>query len=84
MKKRIINSIMIAVIAIVTGYNVYQSKTTPQAMTDIMLANVEALAELEDFSNAGIDWRGHAYDQKNQCCARSIPSAICSGKYKGC
>lgn len=38
---------MIAAVAIFAGYNVYQSNANTREMSDIMLANVEALADNE-------------------------------------
>lgn len=48
MKKNFIKSTMIAVVAIFAGYNVYQSNVNTIEMSDIMLANVEALADNEN------------------------------------
>ena len=47
MKKNIIKSTVIAAVAIFAGYNVYQSNVNTIEMSDIMLANVEALADNE-------------------------------------
>ena len=44
MKKNIIKSTMIAVVAIFAGYNVYQSNMNSNELSDVMLANLEALA----------------------------------------
>ena len=48
MKKNFIKSTMIAAVAIFAGYNVYQSNVNAREMSDIMLANVEALAQTEN------------------------------------
>ena len=40
MKKNIIRNILIATIAIVTGFNVYQSNVNNEEMSDIVLENV--------------------------------------------
>lgn len=53
MKKNIIRNILIATIAIVTGFNVYQSNVNNEEMSDIVLENVEALAQSEGFIDDG-------------------------------
>ena len=45
MKKNIIKSTMIAAVAIFAGYNVYQANVKTEELSDIMMANVEALAQ---------------------------------------
>lgn len=44
MKKNIIRNTLIATIAIVAGFNVYQSNVNNEEMSDTVLANIEALA----------------------------------------
>ena len=51
MKKNIIKTTMIAVVAIFAGYNVYQSNMNSNELSDVMLANVEALADNEAGAN---------------------------------
>ena len=51
MKKNIIKSAMIAVVAIFAGYNMYQSNMNSKNLSDVMLANVEALAQDENNKN---------------------------------
>ena len=53
MKKNIIKTTMIAVVAIFAGYNVYQSNMNSNELSDVMLANVEALAQSEGFVDDG-------------------------------
>jgi len=53
MKKTIIRSIALAALAIVAGYNVYQSNVKTNDLSDLALANVEALANLEGFVFVG-------------------------------
>lgn len=43
MKKKIFAILIVAVVAVFAGYNVYQSQKG-EMMSDLMLANVEALA----------------------------------------
>lgn len=53
MKKNIIRTICIAAVAIVAGYNVYQSHVEIEEMSELMLANIEALAQNEGFVDDG-------------------------------
>ena len=53
MKKNIIKTTMIAAIAIFAGYNMYQSNMNSKKLSDVMLANVEALAQSEGFVDDG-------------------------------
>ena len=50
MRKKIMKAAFVAVFAAVAGYGVYMNQRT-EAMSDLMLANVEALAEDEANSN---------------------------------
>lgn len=74
MKKNFIKSTMIAVVAIFAGYNVYQSNVNTIEMSDIMLANVEALAQNEgsdnwycvgEFFTCLLDEQGRIYGEKH-------------------
>lgn len=47
MKKNIIKSTVIAAVAIFASYNMYQSNMNSEELSDIVLANVEALAQNE-------------------------------------
>jgi len=47
MKKNIIKLTMIAAVAIFAGYNMYQANIKTEELSDIMMANVEALAQNE-------------------------------------
>jgi hypothetical protein len=44
MKKKLLATAMVAVVAAIAGYNVYQGQSDVQ-LSDVQLANVEALAE---------------------------------------
>lgn len=46
MRKKIVAAMFVAVVAVVGSYNVYQSQNT-NALSDLALANVEALASGE-------------------------------------
>ena len=50
MKKRIFKGLAITAFAMVAGYNVYQSNNEAEGMSELMLANVEALAGCEKVS----------------------------------
>lgn len=63
-----------------SGINVFNAQKS-NVLSDIALANVEALARTE---GEGLEWKGFAYNQKEQCCARALPSAICSSVYSAC
>ena len=45
--KKFIKLAFVAVIAAVAGYNVYQTQSVMNGMSDFALANVEALAQTE-------------------------------------
>ena len=47
MIKNIIKSTMVVVVAIFAGYNMYQSNQETQVLSDVMLENIEALANDE-------------------------------------
>ncbi|MBP8628435.1 MAG: hypothetical protein KBI04_07570 [Paludibacteraceae bacterium] len=61
MKKKIIGSVLIAAIAVAAGWNFNQSKKEVD-LSDLALANVEALAACEKI--AGSCW----LDTRNNCC----------------
>lgn len=72
MKKNNIKSILIAAVAIFAGYNMYQSNVKTEGMSDIALANVEALAQDEaggwycvgEFYTCILDEQGRIYGKK--------------------
>lgn len=72
MKKNIIKLTMIAAVAIFAGYNMYQSNVKTEVMSDIALANVEALAQDEagdwycvgEFYTCILDEQGRIYGKK--------------------
>ena len=81
MKKNIRAVMMVAVVALIAGVNVYHSQRTVD-MSDVALANVEALAS--DGESSGIPWQGFLYNTRLGCCERHNPYAECSGAYTGC
>ena len=71
MTKKIFGIIIIAVVAIVAGWNYQQGKTDVK-LSDLALANVEALAEEE--------WGGGEYcqwDATNKYCTRYASGPVC-------
>jgi hypothetical protein len=78
--KSIIKIAFVVVFAMVAGYNVYQSQSVMNGMSDFALANVEALARGE-----GPDWRGYTPDYQNSCCKFiGHPYIYCSGAFGQC
>ena len=47
MRKKLFLGIAALAVAVVSGYNVYQAKTSTMGLSDLALANVEALADGE-------------------------------------
>lgn len=50
MSKKIYAVLVVAVVAMFAGYNMYQSQKTEKIVSDLVMANVEALADNEDFT----------------------------------
>lgn len=44
MQKKIFAILIVAVVALLTGYNIYQDQSAEATLSDLALANVEALA----------------------------------------
>ena len=55
MKKNILKATLVAAFALIAGFNVYNSQKS-DAMSELALANVEALAS--NGESEGINWRG--------------------------
>lgn len=51
MSKKIFAALIVAVVATFAGYNIYQSQRAESFMSDLAMANVEALARDEANSN---------------------------------
>ena len=70
----------VAAVAAVVGYNVNQSQSVMNGMSEFALANVEALARGE-----GPEWRGYTLDYQNSCCKYiAHPHIYCSGAFSEC
>ena len=65
MKKNILKATLVAAFALIAGFNVYNSQKS-DAMSELALANVEALAS--NGESEGINWRGYYLDIDNSCC----------------
>ena len=44
MKKNLLKGLAVAALAMIAGYNMYQAHSETEGMSELMLANVEALA----------------------------------------
>lgn len=79
MKKKIIGSVFVVAFAMVAGYNVYRSQK-PADMSNVALANVEALASGESDETGTL--YGNAAGTRYCCCpggSRTCGAARCSG-----
>ena len=81
MKKNILKATLVAAFGLIAGVNVYNSQK-PDVMSELALANVEALAS--NGESEGINWRGYYLDLDNSCCKIGRYSDECSGKYTTC
>ena len=57
MKKTILKCLVVATFAMIAGYNMYQSNSKTEGMSELMLANVEALAGYEYNPNISYGYR---------------------------
>ena len=64
MKKNILKATLVAAFALIAGFNVYNSQKS-DAMSELALANVEALAS--NGESEGINWRGYYLDIDYTC-----------------
>lgn len=88
MKKKILKPITIAAVAFIAGYNIYLANVDNYVLTDMMLANVEALAQDESGGviiscsescrdGIGKCWTTHRLDP-NYCERSAITTNYCS------
>ena len=79
MKKRVLSAaVIVAVVAIVAGWNYQQGKTDVK-LSDLALANVEALADGE---NGGeILYEGYCPRAGTQCRASAVTGPTCPYKW---
>ena len=84
MSKKIFAALIVAVVATFAGYNIYQSQRAESFMSDLAMANVEALASGEEGIGKGLLY-GTEPDENNQCHYCCCPgdndcgAAACSG-----
>lgn len=75
MKKNLLKGLAVAAFAMIAGYNVYQAHSETEGMSELMLANVEALASgAEHYMEGGV-CRGAGANWTN---------VYCSGGYSIC
>lgn len=55
--KNILKVTLVATFALIAGYNLYNSQKTDMEMSDLALANVEALAQSEGSGSSGCRYR---------------------------
>ena len=58
MKRKMFLGIAAVAVAVVSGYNVYQARTSTKGLSDLALANVEALAKMEGFPEDPFEGQG--------------------------
>ena len=80
--KKIFKVFFVAAIAAVAGYNVYQSQSTLNGMSDFTLANVEALASDESSGNSITCYSGNGSSFLCKCssCTRGYTGTSSKGK----
>ena len=77
MKKNLLKGLAVAAFAMIAGYNVYQAHSETEGMSELMLANVEAIANGE---YAVLKWNRHDYTLDN-----GTPAVNCwNGGIKDC
>ena len=82
MKKNMVKVALVAVVGLIAGINVFNAQKL-EVLSDIALANVEALAS--DSENTGLPWRGYVLNYQQSCCEYvGLYSVECSGNYKRC
>lgn len=72
MRKKLFATMIVAVVAVAASYNIYQSQNT-NTLSDLALANVEALAASEGSGGYNCYWNNKNYDD-----------CIPFGSYIGC
>ena len=53
MSKKIFAALIVAVVATLAGYNIYQSQRAKNTMSELAMANVEALADINETDSSG-------------------------------
>lgn len=79
MKKKTFKIAMVAVVAAVAGYTAYQNQTKEVAMSELALANVEALAQDNETPDGRKLYEHHCGDRPGtQCKPLSVSGNTCS------
>lgn len=85
MKKNLLKGLAVVAFAMIAGYNVYQAHSETEGMSELMLANVEALAAGEvggiTCSQRCNDGIGRCWAQTNDfyCVPTGSPNDTCTG-----
>ena len=79
--KKILKMAFVATFAAVAGYGVYANQQS-EAMSDLMLANVEALASGSE--GGGLPWKGYYSNWDKGCCSPGKWNDECSGSFSPC
>ena len=66
MKKKILKVTLVAAFALIAGFNVYNAQQS-DVMSDLALANVEALASGSE--GGGLPWKGYYSNWDKGCCS---------------
>ena len=79
MSKKIFAALIVAVVVTFAGYNIYQSQRTEVTMSDLVMANVEALADSRE-SSADCTFVNVSYDQYSNTLHCSGNGTLCCRK----
>ena len=79
--KKIMKIAFVAAFAAVAGYGVYANQQS-ETMSDLMLANVEALASGSE--GGGLPWKGYYSNWDKGCCSPGKWNDECSGSFSPC
>ena len=77
MGKKIFATLIVAVVATFAGYNIYQSQRAKNTMSELAMANVEALADINETDSSGqtlycCGMKIHALKEKMRILAKSL------------
>ena len=76
MKRKMFLGIAALAVAVVSGYNVYQARTSTKGLSDLALANVEALARIEDNNSTIVGECWKSYTMITECHVKCICGEI--------
>lgn len=79
MSKKVFAALIVAVVATFAGYNIYQSQRAEVTMSDLAMANVEALADSRE-SSADCTFGNVSYDQYSNTLHCSGNGTVCCRK----